>query len=62
MEAYCVTCEKILQTKILASEELNKIDQCLYKLVLFVAKTVKAYLKSRSEWIMDQIKHQNSIK
>ena len=29
MKTYCVTCKKILQTKILASEELNKTEEDL---------------------------------
>ena len=30
--------EKVIQTKNLVSEELKKIDECLYKTVLFVVK------------------------
>ena len=39
METYCVSCKKnILQTKIQVSEKLNKIDECSYHIVLFVAR------------------------
>ena len=38
METYCVTCKKILRTKILVLKKLNKTDQCFYQIVLFVVR------------------------
>ena len=38
METYCVNCKKILRTKLLALEELDKIDLCLYQILLFVVR------------------------
>ena len=35
MEIYYATCKKIPQRKILVLDELNKIDLCLYQIVLF---------------------------
>ena len=36
---------KILRTKILLSEELNKIDKCFYQAVLFVVRKNQGSLK-----------------
>ena len=38
METYCVSCKKYTVTKIPALEKLNKIDECFYQIVLFVAR------------------------
>ena len=38
METYSVICKSTTQTKNQVTEELNKIHQCLYKIVLFVAR------------------------
>ena len=43
MEIYCVSCKKILETKIALSEELNKIDKSLYQIVIFEKEKIKDY-------------------
>ena len=45
METYCVSCKKILQTKILVSEKIKKIDQCSYRIVLFYVSKNRGLLK-----------------
>ena len=52
---------KKLRKQTLASEKLNKIDQCLYQVVLFVVKKNQNSLKLRSEWIFGEISGQNFI-
>ena len=37
--------KKLMETNILASKELSKMDQCLYKLLLFVARKNQDLLK-----------------
>ena len=38
METYCVCCKNILRTNIVVSEELSKIDQNFYQIVLLSTK------------------------
>ena len=38
MGTYCVTCKKILRTKIQVSEELNKIDERVYQIMQLVVR------------------------
>ena len=40
---------KILQTKILVAEELNKIDQCFYQIVVFFQKENQGSLKIKKQ-------------
>ena len=37
----------ILQTKVILSEELNKINQSLYQIVLFLARQNRGVLKTK---------------
>ena len=46
MKTYCVSCKKILQMKIQMLEKLNKIGECSYQIVLFVAKK-SAFIKDK---------------
>ena len=48
MKTYCVSCKKILQTKIQMSEKLNKIDRCFYQVVLFVVRKNQGSLKMKN--------------
>ena len=48
MTPSCISCKKnVVQTKMLVSEELNKIDQCFYQIVLFVARKNRILLEMK---------------
>ena len=47
METYCVTHKKTLQTKILVSEEPNKMDSCFYQIIMFTARKSQCLFKNQ---------------
>ena len=47
METYCVSCKKYTANKIQVSEKLNKIDQCFYQILLFLARKKSAFIKNQ---------------
>ena len=49
--------KKILQTKILVLEELDKIDQCMYQMVLFVVRKSEVSLKIKIKTLLSIIQH-----
>ena len=53
---------KILWIKILGSDELNKIDLCLYQIVLFVVIKNQGSLNLRNKYVIEQIGNPNFIK
>ena len=45
METYCIICKKNTANRILVSEQLKKIDQCLHQIVPYVAIKNQGLLK-----------------